>query len=721
MKASMYKIALIFSESGFLEEERFRAMLREAGKSLTEILFSDFSGRSVKDLITYEIPLPFTKSKRDRMKAELRRDLNISPEELRAILKMHPQRVPELCQILEEAGLLWPDTAKQVREGIAQGGEAHIEAMLRDMVITVETLATFIGKENWISRGDRRRRAAHLLTHNGILEEDVVQRILEAHANQEGRLSDLLQSVGGISQFELLQAIRSDLHLPKVNLTTTEIDHEVVTTLPAQFQRRHLTMPFRRIDGAVCLAMSDPLDTALTDALELLTGQPHIAHFASQRDLIGKLNIVLPTAGSAPAMAIDEEGVHVDPFDSSMGAETVVEDMEEDTDTLVDNISTVELVSTVIESAFATRATDIHLEPLQDEVRVRYRIDGRLKTIMQFPREMLLPVVSRVKVLCDLNVTERRRPQDGHFSIDLGADSVDLRVSVLPTHLGEKVVIRVLDEANVLRGLGDLGMPDSERGRIGRLLSKPHGMLIVGGPTGSGKTTTLYAGLNSLNSEDRNIVTIEDPVEYRIGGISQIQVDPKIDLTFATGLRATLRQDPDIIMVGEIRDTETAKIAVRSALTGHLVLSTLHANSSAGVVSALRHMGIPAFSVASSLIGVISQRLVRRLCTDCREAFTPKKALKEDLGLPPGTRRQLWKPVGCERCLDMGYRGRLGIFEVWEINAAMREVILNDGSETALTEAAQSGGMRTLMENAHHLLHEGITSPAEVLRSVSLD
>ncbi|NUP90871.1 MAG: Flp pilus assembly complex ATPase component TadA [Candidatus Sumerlaeia bacterium] len=725
MKSTNLRIAQIFAEAGFLEPAGLEILLSESGKSFREVLFSEFEGvSSLRALMTAEISLPFAKTKRDRMKAELSRDLALSPAELRLVFLQRPERAVAVVRVLEEAGLVWPDTTRQMQEGIAHSGEAHIEAMLRDRVVTVETLATYLSRENPVSQRSRRRIAGHLLIHNHLVSPDRLADISAELGKGKRSPTDVLEREGGVSQSQLLKALRGGLFLPKVNLSATSLTPELLAVLPAPVQRRHLTLPFAWMDSELNVAMSDPLDLLLLDALELLTGTPFNPHFANQRDLISVLNVLLPeTDGlSAPGESGTSSAVAAEIGDAMVKAagDNAPAISEADVDTLIDNISTVELVTTIIESAFATRATDIHIEPLSQNVRVRYRIDGRLKTIMEIPHPMLLPVVSRIKVLSDLNVTERRRPQDGHFNLDLGEGSVDLRVSVIPTHLGEKVVIRVLDEATVLHGLADLGMPADEHERLRRIISRPHGQILVAGPTGSGKTTTLYACLSTMNAEETNIVTIEDPVEYRLDGINQIQVDPKIELTFAAGLRATLRQDPDVIMVGEIRDQETAKIAVRSALTGHMVLSTLHANSSQGVVSALRHMGIPSFSIANSLAGIISQRLARKLCPACREAFEPEPPTRRDLGLDDSV-TSLWRAKGCDRCLDTGYLGRVGVFEVWEVTLRLRDVILREGSERDLWKAAHADKMKTLLENAIDLMVAGTTSPDEVQRTVGLD
>jgi type IV pilus assembly protein PilB len=722
----VFKIARIFVEAGFLEKSHFDKMVKETGKGLGQILTSEISGGTLKDLFTYEIPLPFTKSKSNRVANELARELRISASELGAIFHLFPKRLLEVARILESDGLLSKESANKIREGVAGGVEEFLDTVANEKLITVEMLAEHVTRDNALSRNNRIRQSGEILVYNHLIPAERSQEILKAHAKDGKRpLHALLNDIAGFDQSQLLRAVKSGLYLPKINLSATEIDAKTLERLPADFLRRHLILPFLIHDGIVDVAMSDPLDTPLIDVLTLLTGLTITPHFASQRDLILRLNQVFTTEQQPDWDVTGAEAGGVESVSQGPAHETearaAVPLEEVESDEIIDNVSTVQLVSTIIESAIATEATDIHIEPGQDRVRVRYRIDGRLKQIMQVPRTMLLPLVSRIKVLSDLNVTERRRPQDGHLSLNLGDEAIDLRISILPTHMGEKVVIRVLSESNVLRGLEDLGMPKVETERINHLIRRPHGMLLVSGPTGSGKTTTLYACLTILNSEDTNIVTIEDPVEYRVEGINQVQIDPKIDLTFAKGLRATLRQDPDVILVGEIRDTETARIAVRAALTGHLMLSTVHANSSAGVIGALLHMDIPAYSVANSLAGVVSQRLVRKLCKSCRAEVEPSEALINDLKLERGEKNRLFEAKGCEKCLDTGHQGRVGLYEVWEVTPEMREIILSNGGEAQLEAAARNAKIRSIMQNAHDLLRKGITSPDEVLRTVALD
>jgi type IV pilus assembly protein PilB len=388
-------------------------------------------------------------------------------------------------------------------------------------------------------------------------------------------------------------------------------------------------------------------------------------------------------------------------------------------DAFVDNMSTVQLVSQVIESAVGASATDIHIEPHSDSLRIRYRIDGELHTIMKAPAEMQLSVASRIKVLASMNVTERRRPQDGHFSLNTQSGSYDFRVSTMPSTFGEKIVLRVLDSSRLFTGLPDLGLEPEQAKTIERLISRPYGLVLVTGPTGSGKTSTLYACLSTVNRENVNIVTIEDPVEYQLDGITQVQVDDNIELSFANGLRSVLRQDPDVIMVGEIRDSDTTHTAIRAALTGHLVFSTLHTNTAVGAISALSHMGAKQYLIASALAGIIAQRLVRKICPVCKKQFAPGKGILRELGFTDNTRRKFWTGEGCDKCFGTGYKGRTGIFEAVEVTEELRRAVVEHATEQQLTELVAKR-TQSLFCSAVSKVVEGVTTPAEAVKAVSL-
>lgn len=379
-------------------------------------------------------------------------------------------------------------------------------------------------------------------------------------------------------------------------------------------------------------------------------------------------------------------------------------------------VPVITLVQRIIEGAVKSGATDIHLDPQEPEMRVRYRIDGVLHDVLSIPRETELSVVSRIKIMADVDITETRHPQDGHIDMEVDGKEYDIRVATLPTYLGERVVLRLLDQSSVLSGIKDLGLEAEDETRLRRVIDQPYGMILVTGPTGSGKTTTLYAALNQKNVLTDSIVTIEDPVEYQLSGINQVQVDTDIGVTFASTLRASLRQDIDVLLVGEIRDAETAQIAVRAAMTGHLVFSTLHTNDACEAISTLRNMGVASFLIASALTSVIAQRLVRQICTDCRTSYTPNAALLKSLGLP-ATVKKLYRGKGCEQCFGTGTRGRTGIFEMLEVTPAIRKMIAEDEPIEKIAKAAK---IKSMGERCREKVKRGIVPAEEYLRVVRI-
>lgn len=400
--------------------------------------------------------------------------------------------------------------------------------------------------------------------------------------------------------------------------------------------------------------------------------------------------------------------------------ERIISEIEETTDLLdeTSNAPVVKLVNLLLSGAIRDRASDIHIEPYQDFLKVRYRIDGILSDILSVPRRIQSPLTSRIKIMARLNIAEKRLPQDGRLDLKIAEKNVDVRVAVIPTAFGERVVLRLLDKSQTLLGLADLGMDEEEVQVFNRIIGSPYGIVLVTGPTGSGKTTTLYAALTSINSPGINIITIEDPIEYQIEGVSQIQVNPKIDLTFAKGLRSLVRQDPDVILVGEIRDQETAEIAIQSSLTGHLVFSTLHTNDASGAVTRLIDMEVEPYLVTSSLIAVVAQRLVRLLCPHCKEPYAPNEDVLANIGLSRADieGRVLYRKAGCSYCMQRGYRGRTAIFEIMLIDEEMKRLILKTSDATQIARLASERGMRTLLQAGARKVLMGLTTPEEVLR-----
>ncbi len=484
---------------------------------------------------------------------------------------------------------------------------------------------------------------------------------------------------------------------------------DLIGKIPIGYARKNLLLPCRKADGTLVILSGRPEATHALDEIRFLVGPARILP-APEEVILAKIDAAYERHHEPEREIV--EGLSGE-WDLDVGAA-----LEETRDLLEspDEGPVIKFVHSLIFRAIRERSSDIHVEPFEKELVVRNRIDGILYPMVSAPRKWHAPVVSRIKVMAGLDIAERRLPQDGRIRIRLGGKEIDIRVSVVPTSFGERAVLRILDRSNLLLGLEDIGLDPGELATVQRLLGRSNGILLVTGPTGSGKTTTLYAALRRLDSGTKNIITIEDPVEYQIQGIGQIQVNPKIHLTFAGGLRSILRQDPDIIMVGEIRDAETAEIAIQASLTGHLVLSTLHTNDAPSAVTRLVDMGIEPFLVASSLSAVIAQRLVRKLCRECRVPYVPSPAQWGEIGLSGEPAGQFFAAKGCPSCMNTGYRGRLGIFEILIVDDRIRSLILERADSEGIKALAVSRGMRTILAAGAEKVRAGITSVEEVLR-----
>ncbi|MEJ5236929.1 MAG: type II/IV secretion system protein [Limisphaera sp.] len=511
------------------------------------------------------------------------------------------------------------------------------------------------------------------------------------------------------SEEEVLQWLAREYGLTYTTLEEVEPDKQVLSLFPARVLLREELLPLRRVDGWVEVATSRLFATQAFDTLRVMTGlrlRPVLAPTeAIQREMKKRLGVGADTIDTleeeTPFQVVDEEG-----------------EEETNLDVAAEDASIIRFVNQVLRDAIELRASDVHLEPFEDELRIRYRIDGVLQEI-PVPAQVKRfqpAIVSRVKILSHLNIAEKRLPQDGRIKIRVDNGEVDIRVSVIPMLHGEAVVMRLLRQNATLRGMEELGMAERELRCFRRVLGLPHGIILVTGPTGSGKTTTLYTALQEINDTSRKIITIEDPVEYQLKGVNQIQVSEKAGLTFARGLRSILRHDPDVILVGEIRDTETAQIAVQASLTGHLVFSTLHTNDAPGAVTRLVDMGVEPYLVASSLEAVLAQRLVRVLCRHCKQVddSAPARAFKAQLGWPED--QPIYRAVGCRECRQTGYFGRHAIFEWMDVTPEIRSMVLKRCSADEIRGAARKAGMRTLAEDGWRLVRMGITTPEEVLR-----
>ncbi|MFQ5586483.1 MAG: type II secretion system ATPase GspE [Thermodesulfobacteriota bacterium] len=487
-----------------------------------------------------------------------------------------------------------------------------------------------------------------------------------------------------------------------------DIDPALLEMVPLSFAKGNLVLPLRRVDGKVLVAMADPQRIFALDDIEKLLASPVTPAFAGEKRILDAIHRFYDRPSGSVHKVIGE-------IDSE-SLESLATEWEEPKDLLefTDEAPIIRLLNSLLFQAVKERASDIHIEPYERLVEVRFRVDGILYPAISIQKSIQDAIVSRVKVMAGLDIAERRLPQDGRIRLLIAGRDIDVRVSTVPTSFGERVVLRLLDRKGGVIGFESLGLDPHQEEAMDSLLKRSSGIILVTGPTGSGKTTTLYGALNRINSTERNIITVEDPVEYQLKGVGQIQVNPKVGLTFANGLRSILRQDPDVIMVGEIRDRETAEIAIHASLTGHLVISTIHTNDAPTAVTRLVDMGIERFLVASSLSAVIAQRLVRLLCPHCKQEYTPKA---EERSLFKGELPRLWRAVGCKRCFETGYHGRTGIFELLIIDDDMHPVILNDPDADSLRKHAIAKGMRTLRENGLEKVAAGITTLEEILRA----
>lgn len=547
-----------------------------------------------------------------------------------------------------------------------------------------------------------------ILLERGKITAEHLQAALEARKHSGERLDRILVRMGFVSERDVLEVLSEQLSIPLVDLSEVEIDVDLLRQMPSKLVHRKGLVPVGEVNGTIRVATSDPHDIYAFDELRMLTGKKVQPVLATESDIQRVIKQYFGVGGQTVEEMIDEEDVEV-----------VSDSVDEATDLIemAQEATVVKLVNEILMEAIRDRASDVHIEPFENDLRIRYRIDGVLHTTVVPPaiRRFQAAIISRIKILANLNIAEKRLPQDGGFKIRAQGREIDLRVSIVPTAFGEGVVIRILDRESVKLDLEHLGMSARLLEEFKELISQPHGIILVTGPTGSGKTTTLYAALNRIRSDEIKIVTIEDPVEYYLDGIIQVQTLPKIGLTFAHGLRSFLRHDPDVILVGEIRDRETAEVAINAALTGHLVFSTLHTNDAAGATTRLLDMGVEPFLVSSSVEGMMAQRLVRTICPHCKEAYEPDRSqLPPDFDLPEGA--ILYRGTGCRECRHSGYAGRTGIYELIRMNDELREMVVQRVPASAIARRARDFGYRPMREDGWDKVRAGITTPEEVLR-----
>ncbi|HWR60609.1 MAG TPA: GspE/PulE family protein [Clostridia bacterium] len=545
-----------------------------------------------------------------------------------------------------------------------------------------------------------------MLIYSGRLKQEQLEEAISLQkSTKTKRLGEILVELGYTTEEDILRVIEEQLDIPVFDLANYNVNPRATAMVPEAIARKYDLIPVDVVENELLVIMSDPLNIFAIDDIKLLTGMK-LKIAISSKSVIGRtINKCYTQEGSKKIIREFEE-------EFVPGSQAELEESELSD---VNSAPVVKLVNTIVSQAMRNKASDIHIEPYEEIIRVRIRIDGDLQEIMSFSKRSHMAIVTRIKIMGRMDIAERRIPQDGRVEMELEGKVIDMRISSLPTVYGEKIVIRLLDRDSFMFSKEDLGFSDQDLKTFNRIIRHPYGIILVTGPTGSGKSTTLYTVLKELNKEEQNIITVEDPVEYKLHGINQVQVNKKAGLTFASGLRSILRQDPDIIMVGEIRDSETAEIAVRASITGHLVLSTLHTNDTASTIARLIDMGIEPYMVSTSVIGIVSQRLVKRLCPSCKTAYQADCQEKELLGICGDQELKLYKPRGCNKCIK-GYRGRIPIHEVMYMDENIRRLVDKCCSTDDIKRQAVKNGMTTLQDSVTRIALEGITSVEEVLR-----
>jgi type IV pilus assembly protein PilB len=555
------------------------------------------------------------------------------------------------------------------------------------------------------------QRLGERLLAEGLITAEQLQHALDQQPSGSRPLGRILVELGVVDEDRLAAALSAHLDVPAVDLRREPVDADVAQLVPEEFARRHVLLPIRRDDGHLAVAMADPSNLHVVNDLRLLTGLPVTPYLAGRSDILANLSRIhsMRPRIHEVAKSLEESRPQLAP-----SRQAIVE-----LSSITATSPAVEIVNMLITQGLRDRASDIHVEPQKDYLRIRFRIDGVLQDVAHLPSSTGAAVSSRIKIMADMNIVERRRAQDGQISLNVDGRDLDIRVATIETIWGEKLVLRLLDRGRSLITLEQLGFSRGAYDKYQSMLRSPYGMMIVSGPTGSGKTTTLYASINQLDQQVRNIMTIEDPVEYTFDNINQSQINKLADISFANGLRAILRQDPDIILVGEIRDRETAEIAVQSALTGHLVLSSLHATDSVGALLRFLDMGIEGFLIASSVIAIMAQRLVRKVCDGCK---TPHEPTLEEIEFATSLGRavpdHLYHGQGCTRCNHTGYYDRIGVFELLTMTDALKRLVILRAGHREITSIAVADGMVSLRLDAWDKVESGVTTVSEILRSV---
>lgn len=559
-------------------------------------------------------------------------------------------------------------------------------------------------------------RLGEMLVKSKLISDDQLKKALTQQSSGGGRLGSNLVKLGYLSEEDITSFLSKQYGVPSINLAHFEIDQSVIKLVPAEIAQKHMVIPINRKGNVITVAMADPSNIFAIDDIKFLSGFKVEPVVAAETSIKNAINKHYDSAGLVQDIMRDFDDREVSTVDESDEGPDVG-----DLQRATEDAPVVKLVNLILSDAIKKGASDIHIEPYEKSFRVRLRIDGILYDVMQPPMKLKAAIISRVKIMSQLDIAERRLPQDGRIKIRMGQKEIDFRVSTLPTLFGEKVVLRLLDKSNLQLDMTMLGFEPQALQIFEKSILLPYGMVLVTGPTGSGKTTSLYSALHRLNTTETNIMTAEDPVEFNLQGVNQVQMKPEIGLNFATALRSFLRQDPDIIMVGEIRDYETAEIAIKAAMTGHLVLSTLHTNDAPSTISRLINMGVEPFLVSASTNMILAQRLCRKICNSCKEEISVPRQALVDTGFTPEDAKALvcYQGKGCMECNDTGYRGRIALYEVLAITDDIKDAILQGAAASEIKELGRKNGMRTLRESGLQKIREGMTTIPETMRVTS--
>ncbi len=548
------------------------------------------------------------------------------------------------------------------------------------------------------------KKLGDILIESGILTQEQLEKALEQHQITGHKLGDTIVEMGFVSDVELMKALEYQCRIPYIDMSGLDIDPSAPGLISEENAKKYCAIPVGYENGQLVVVMNDPLDFIIIDEIRYLTGRDLMPKMSTRRQIMAAID---SSYGKENAQKAAQE------LEKEFDIDEMVKITEQITDEVA-NAPVVKLVNSIIEHAIKINASDIHIEPTEGKMRVRLRQDGILQEVMRAPKNAHGAVITRIKIIGGMDIAEKRIPQDGRVETIIANKPIDLRLSVLPTVNGEKVVIRILGRSDVMLSRDLLGLSESNEVMFDKIIKSPHGIILVSGPTGSGKTTTLYTILKDLNQPTTNIVTVEDPVEYRMEGINQVQVNVRAGMTFSSGLRSILRQDPDIILIGEIRDGETAEIAIRASITGHLVLSTIHTNDSASTVTRLVDMGVDPYLVSSAVVGIISQRLVRKICPRCKESYKPSHS--EAMQLKMKEQKPVFRGAGCPECNYSGYKGRTAIHEILVVTKEIRELIDRRASDEQIKTVAIRQGMTTLMDTCIKLVLDGVTTTAEMMK-----